>query len=335
MDLCVSVIIPVYNAARFIEHAVASALQFNEVKEVILVDDAGPDDSLAVCEKLASREPRVRLLRHPGEVNKGAAGSRNLGMLKAKEDFIAFLDADDIFLPNRFDAEQSVFEKHPDADGVYGAIAPYFHDADSKKLFESTYKNTFTTVHRRVAPEELFQGLIGASEANFGSFHLNTLTLRRSVLKRMDGLMRDDLKLHQDTEFMIRLAWYARLYPGFLDTPVAMRGVHPNNRFTRQRSKHSRYLMYKELWEWASSCDVDERSTEHFHFQYRLLSVVTAPSKVAALRIGVKYRKYLRRYYFRDALFTRSAGEGSRLAKLLHKLTWQYYMGRRKGRSLS
>lgn len=333
MHLRVSVIIPVYNAAKFIEQAVASALQFEVVMEVILVDDAGPDESLAICEKLAFREQRVRLLRHPGGVNKGAGASRNLGMRMAKEDFIAFLDADDLFLPNRFDAERGVFEQHPDADGVYGAIAPHFHDAESKKLFESTYKNAFTTVHRRVLPEELFHGLIGTEEPNFGSFHLNTLTLKRSVLERMDGLMREDLTLHQDTEFMIRLSWYARLYPGSLDTPIAMRGVHPQNRFTRQRSKHSRYSMYRSLWEWAASTDVDERSTENFHFQYRLLGVVTAPSKVAALRIGWQYRRYLRRYYFRDALFNRTAGEGSRLAKLLHKLTWKVYAGRGKERS--
>lgn len=328
MELRISVVIPVYNAAKFVEDAVASALQFPEVKEVILVDDAGPDNSLEICERLAAHDPRIRLLRHPGGVNKGAGESRNLGIRMAKEEYIAFLDADDQFLPGRFDAEHMVFHEHPDADGVYGAIAPSFHDAGSRENFESIYRNALTTVRYRVPPDELFQGLIGRRGENFGHFSLIALTIKRSALERMDALMRGELKLHQDTEFMIRLAWYTRLYPGSLDKPVSMRGVHPENRFARKRSNYTQYLYHKALWEWASDAGMDHSSKELFHFQYRLFGVTAAPSKIAALRIAIQHRHLMQRYYFRDALFTRLSGEGSPMAKLMHKLTWRIYSER-------
>ena len=213
-------------------------------------------------------------------------------------------------------------------DGVYGAVAPHFHDPESKERFESSYRNALTTVREAVPPEELFSGLIGAKGAGFGHFSLIALTIKRAALERMDGLMRSELKLHQDTEFMIRLAWYTRLYPGSLDKPVSMRGVHPENRFARKRSNYTQYLYHKALWEWASDAGMDHSSKELFHFQYRLFGVTAAPSKIAALRIAIQHRHLMQRYYFRDALFTRLSGEGSPMAKLMHKLTWRIYSER-------
>src|SRR5690606_1248107 len=98
----ISVIIPVYNAAAFVEQAVQSALTQPEVSEVILVEDGSEDKSLPICEKLASQNDIITLLRHPGGVNKGAGASRNLGIQHTKNEWIAFLDADDYYLENRF-----------------------------------------------------------------------------------------------------------------------------------------------------------------------------------------------------------------------------------------
>ena len=121
----ISVIIPVYNAEKFVTNAVESALQFDEVFEVILVEDQSPDKALDVCKTLAKKHDRVKLFQHPDKGNHGAGESRNVGMRNATGDFIAFLDADDFFLPNRFDAERELF-KNPDVDGVYGAIGVHY-----------------------------------------------------------------------------------------------------------------------------------------------------------------------------------------------------------------
>ena len=64
----ISVIIPVYNAAKFVEEAVESALAQPETSEVILVEDGSPDNSFEVCRALTEKYPKVTLMQHPGGV---------------------------------------------------------------------------------------------------------------------------------------------------------------------------------------------------------------------------------------------------------------------------
>lgn len=325
MDLRISVVIPVYNAERYVEAAITSALQFKEVKEVIVVDDAGPDNSLAVCRAVAAREPRVKVLQHEGAVNKGAAASRNLGMRHATCPWIAFLDADDKFLPNRFSAERQVIQDHPDADGVYGAIAPYYHDDAGKDRFARTFGSEVTTVKRRVLPEELFDGLTGGIP-DFGHLHLNALTVRKDAVLKFKVWMRPEINLHEDTDFFIRLAWYARLYPGSIETPVALRGVHESNRITAS-SKYSvlRSILYQLLWDWAVSAGCGERATSMFHYKWKLHAVGSAKTRMAACRLAVGNKGYMAHYDFRDALFNRIAGPAAWRVKLLHKVGWRIW----------
>lgn len=315
----ISVIIPVYNAAKFVEAAVRSALQFDVVKEVILVDDAGPDNGLAVCERLAVEEPRVKLFQHPGGVNKGAAASRNLGMEKSSQAWVAFLDADDVFLPNRFDAEKEVLRQYPDADGVYGAIGSYFHDQEGKERFEQVFKDTVATVHQRVAPEQVFPGLTGGIPG-FGHFHLDATTIRRAALDRLKPWMREELKLHQDTEFFIRLAWQARLYPGSIEEPVALRGVHGDNRITRpEKYSSQKLILYRSLWHWSVRAGCPERACDRFLYKYRLNELAMAKGPYQVLASAWQGKKFIGRYDFRDLLFRRM-GLGKRTAGLLHTL---------------
>ena len=103
--LQISVIIPVYNAEKFIRRAVESAVILDVVKEIILVEDNSPDNALTICRKLEREYSKVLVFQHPDGQNRGAAASRNLGIIKASCELIAFLDADDFYLSNRFNAE--------------------------------------------------------------------------------------------------------------------------------------------------------------------------------------------------------------------------------------
>ncbi|KMQ72127.1 glycosyltransferase family 2 protein [Chryseobacterium koreense] len=250
----ISVIIPVYNAEKYVAQAVESALQFQEVSEVILVEDQSPDNALEVCEKLVEQFERVKLFQHPDKGNHGAGESRNVGMRNATGDFIAFLDADDFYLPNRFDAEKTVFQ-NPHADGVYGAIGVHYWSEKAKEQFYHIYQEKLATVYETHPPEDVFPGLIGM-RGSFGLFSIDALTIRKSALEKMDLLMKTDLKLHQDTDFLMRLAFYTNLYPGILDQPVAVRGVHESNRISQLDSgkvkpAKTRVLLWKHLKNWA------------------------------------------------------------------------------------
>lgn len=100
----VSVIIPAYNAVPFLREAVDSARKqtFGDI-EIIVIDDASKDGTVALAQELAAADSRIRTLRH--EVNQGLAATRNTGMRAAVGDWVAFLDADDVFLPGKIDAQ--------------------------------------------------------------------------------------------------------------------------------------------------------------------------------------------------------------------------------------
>ncbi|WP_292008797.1 glycosyltransferase family 2 protein, partial [Chryseobacterium sp.] len=228
----ISTIIPVYNAEEYISKAVESALKFKEVHEVILIEDKSPDNALQVCQELAEKYDRVKLFQHPDKGNHGASASRNLGIEKATGDFISFLDADDYYCSNRFDAEKELF-KNSEVEGVYGALGVHYYTDEAKDQYYELFKNNLTTIYKRHSPKDVFPGQLFML-GSFGLFSIDTLTIRRvSLLKKMKTLFKYHLRMHEDSEFLIRLSYYLDLYPGILDKAVAMRGVHKNNRITK------------------------------------------------------------------------------------------------------
>lgn len=235
----VSVVIPVYNAAAFVTQAVESALAQPEVREVILVEDCSPDDSLAVCRQLAGLHPQVKLFQHPGGVNRGAGPSRNLGISKSTSPYIAFLDADDFYLPGRFAAAHAVFERHSDCDGVYDAVGMFYEDQASRERWHdhSIAGEGVTTLPPGIDPADLFSVLMKGGQ---GHIHLNGLIINRKVLER-SGLMDESIAdtLHEDTDWVLRLAAVGRLYPGSVTEPTSVRRVHQQNRVSAPRSSES------------------------------------------------------------------------------------------------
>lgn len=92
MDL-ISVVIPVYNAEKYLAKAVDSAInQTYQNLEIILVDDGSKDNSPKICDEYKNKDPRIKVIH---QVNKGLSGARNAGIKIAKGKYIAFLDSDD------------------------------------------------------------------------------------------------------------------------------------------------------------------------------------------------------------------------------------------------
>lgn len=107
----ISVVIPLYNKAAYVERAIRSALAQGEaVCEVIVVDDGSRDDSAAVVE--AMQEPRVKLIRQP---NAGVSAARNRGIEAAQGKYICFLDADDMYLEGFIDEILDLVARFPQA----------------------------------------------------------------------------------------------------------------------------------------------------------------------------------------------------------------------------
>lgn len=122
-----SVVIPCYNAAAFVAETIRSALsQTLAPLEVIVVDDGSTDDSAAVA---AACGPLVKVIR---QANAGAAGARNAGVRAARGDWVAFLDADDLWLPERLEKLARVAaDVPPDVVGVFNDLF-YVHPDGSR-----------------------------------------------------------------------------------------------------------------------------------------------------------------------------------------------------------
>lgn len=118
----ISVIVPVYNSGNYISEAIESILnQSFQNFELLLVNDASTDNSKNKI--LEYKDNRIVLIDNPG--NKGVAFSRNEGLKIAVGKYVAFLDADDIALPNRFEVQYNFMEQHPET-GACGTYAEYF-----------------------------------------------------------------------------------------------------------------------------------------------------------------------------------------------------------------
>ncbi|HVT82717.1 MAG TPA: glycosyltransferase [Phycisphaerae bacterium] len=110
----VSVIIPAFQCAKTIGKAVRSVLeQTYPAHEIIIVDDGSTDD---LDSALAPFAGKIVLLRKP---NSGASAARNMGLERARGEFIAFLDADDVWLPTKLQRQMEIFERHPEV-GIVG-----------------------------------------------------------------------------------------------------------------------------------------------------------------------------------------------------------------------
>jgi glycosyltransferase involved in cell wall biosynthesis len=131
MASLVSIIIPAYNRAQYINQTVDSVLhQTYQNFELIVVDDSSKDGTF---EKLKHYGDRITLLVHEGHQNKGQAASINLGLSKAKGDYIAILDSDDFWELNKLEVQVEFLDANPDIGLVY--CNGYGVDADGNRYY--------------------------------------------------------------------------------------------------------------------------------------------------------------------------------------------------------
>jgi glycosyltransferase involved in cell wall biosynthesis len=124
----VSVITIFLNEERFLAEAVESVRgQTFRDWELLLVDDGSTDASRDLARGYAAAEPdRIRYIDHPGHSNRGMGASRNLGLAEARGELVAFLDGDDVYLPDKLATQAALLDEHPEADMVYGATLYWF-----------------------------------------------------------------------------------------------------------------------------------------------------------------------------------------------------------------
>ncbi|MCM8570488.1 glycosyltransferase family 2 protein [Gramella jeungdoensis] len=278
----VSVIIPVYKADKFLKEAVISAIDLKEVGEVILIEDGSPDDSFHVCEELSKKYEKVKLFQHPDGKNKGAGASRNLGVRKASCEYIAFLDADDWYLPNRFVKDVEIFIKYKNVDAAYSSSILEEDVGNNEKRYGA--KEDIRRIwNYEITSFEFYKEVLGRELVLFNT---NSVTFRKEFLS-VQKLFDKRLRLHQDTELWYRLIRRGNFYASEVFKPVAVVRRHDQNRITSRTTK-STLKMFAYFIE-----NVGMKNLYDFERSYLLKKIIRLESE--------KFDSSLRRrifYYF-------------------------------------
>jgi len=201
----VSVVMPVYNAAAFLEEAVESVLaQTYPNWELLLIDDGSTDGSRALAERYAAEHPeRIRCLQHPGRENRGASATRNLGIANARGEYLAFFDADDVWLPQKLDEQVSLLDTRSDVGMVYGSAFWWYSwtgkETDRRREFLDVPRLPDGTV---VSAPEL---LVACWRERTSIPLLTTALLRREAVEHVGGFEDEFRVVFTDQVFFTKL----------------------------------------------------------------------------------------------------------------------------------
>jgi glycosyltransferase involved in cell wall biosynthesis len=138
----VSTIIIFFNEERFLSEAIESVFaQSYSNWELLLVDDGSTDASTRIARRYSEQQgQRVRYLEHSAHANRGMSASRNLGIQQAKGEYIALLDADDVWLPHKLETQLAIIEKETAAGMVYGATELWWSWTGKREDFSRDVK---------------------------------------------------------------------------------------------------------------------------------------------------------------------------------------------------
>lgn len=153
----VSVVIPVYNAAKFLPETIESVInQTYSSWELILVNDAATDGSDEIARRYASQFPdKIFYLEHENRVNRGITATRNAGIRQSRGAYLAFLDHDDLWMPLKLERQLEIFQQHPTASLIYGS-SEWWHGWTGKP--EDAARDWRDMVEERgVKPDTLYE----------------------------------------------------------------------------------------------------------------------------------------------------------------------------------
>lgn len=205
----VSVIMIFLNAEKFVQEAIESVLaQTYDNWELLLVDDGSTDSSTEIAKRYADQYPeKVHYLEHEGHQNKGMSATRNLGVRHANSEYIAFLDADDVWLPHKLDRQVSILNSHPEVGMVYGSPQYWYSWTGNPEDLERDYVPDLGIQAGCVFEAPKLTTLLyplGKSSAPCPS----DLLMRREVIEQAGGFeesFRREYQLYEDQAFLAKV----------------------------------------------------------------------------------------------------------------------------------
>jgi glycosyltransferase involved in cell wall biosynthesis len=245
----VSVIIVFWNAEPFLREAIESvfAQTFGDW-ELLLVDDGSSDASGVTAWRASARAPElVRVLEHPGRENRGPPASRNLGIQHARGELIAFLDADDVWLPDKLSLQVAALDRHP-AVGLIYAPSQWWHSwtrrpEDRRRDHVPDLQIAPNVAHPPPSLLPFFLRNEGISPCP------SSVVIRRKVAEQVghcEERFRGFLALYEDQAFYSKIAMAVPILR--LDRCVARYRKHPQQMTFARASQHSAARRYYLEW---------------------------------------------------------------------------------------
>lgn len=218
----VSVIIPVYNEELYLDRCILSVLDQPEVAEIIFVDDHSTDKSMDICKRWERENKKIRVFTNLG--TKGAGGARNVGLKNASCEYVAFLDADDYFLSDRFKNDEALFKAHPHIEGIAHSIQVITPNHQAYTELQAHFQDG-----QLIGWEPSFEIIDIYQPGNLKKhFSIIGMTIKKSVFDTI-GYFDESLKQAQDSDLILRMMISCKVLTGDYHKPVAVYYRHAHN----------------------------------------------------------------------------------------------------------
>ncbi len=307
----ISVIIPIYNGAGFIEKAVNSAILQKEVGEIIIIDDASTDTTAKICRNLQAIHPTIKYIHLPD--NRGPAAARNRGLKEATGTYITFLDCDDYYLEGRFEKSVNILTHHPEVDGVYTIVK----NTGIEKYNEKHTQSPVLGISKTVNPDDLFSYMV---EDRNELFHLSAITFRKKALEKT-GYFDEQFRYSEDLDFMYSLALHCSLVRDQETAPKIVRVVHGQNMTldSSYNPETARFPLVEKWYEWMIKKGFDRTSNWYLMRRYLHMRVYRIKNNLPGwLRIPLKLIIIIEQMVIRPKLIIRLVYESSQRSQLQH-----------------
>lgn len=208
----VSSIIIFYNGEQFLQEAIESILaQSYEHWELWLVDDGSTDGSSALARRYADRRPtKIFYIEHDGHRNRGMSASRNLALRRVRGEYVAFLDADDIWLPHKLEQQLAVAAAHPQAGMIYGPTYYWHSWIGREAAVASDYlKGLGVPAETLFQPPELLIRLLRDPGVIPGNC---SLLIRTDLVRQVNGFDDRFTGVYEDQVFFAKSCLAAPIY---------------------------------------------------------------------------------------------------------------------------
>jgi len=227
----VSVIMIFLNAEKFIQEAIESVFaQTYDNWELLLVDDGSTDTSTQNARRYAEQYlGKVYYLDHVGHQNCGMSASRNLGIHNAKGGYIAFLDSDDVWLPNKLERQVALLSWRSEADMVYGTSQYWYSWTGNPEDVRRDYVAELgVPSHTLFKPPKLLPLLYPLG--NVAAPCPSDILLRRGIIERVGGFeerFQGIYQLYEDQAFLAKLYLHGAVLP--VNECWDRYRIHPNS----------------------------------------------------------------------------------------------------------